>query len=54
MEKSDLAFVTQLINVLKESEPKLEEFYKKRDTEKFNEMKKFILHVQKEIDGELK
>lgn len=53
MEKGELSFVTQLIKVLKESEPKLEEFYKKQDTERFNEMKKFILHVQKEIDGEL-
>lgn len=54
MEKGELTFVTQLINVLKESEPKLEEFYKNKDTQKFNEMKKFILHIQKEIDGELK
>ena len=50
MEKGGLSFISQLINVLKESEPKLEEFYKNRDMKKFNEMKKFILHVQKEID----
>lgn len=54
MEKGELAFVSQLIKVLKESEPKLEEFYKNKNTEKFNEMKKFILQIQKEIDGELK
>lgn len=54
MEKSELSFITQLIKVLKESEPKLEEFYKNKDMKKFNEMKKFILHLQQEIDGGLK
>ena len=54
MEKSELSFIAQLIKVLKESEPKLEYFYKNKDMEKFNEMKKFILHVQREIDEGLK
>ncbi len=54
MEKQELEFITQLINVLKESELKLEEFYKNKDSQKFNEMKRFILKVQKEINGELK
>lgn len=54
MEKSELEFVAQLINVIKESEPKFEEFYNNKNAEKFNEIKKFILSAQKEIDGELK
>jgi hypothetical protein len=54
MEKGGLDFITQLINVLKESEPKLEKFYQNKDKEKFNELKKFILNVQREIDGELR
>jgi len=54
MEKEELSFVSQLVNVLNESEPKLEEFYKNKDVKNFNDMKKFILKIQKEIDGELK
>ncbi|MEN7982293.1 MAG: hypothetical protein ABFQ65_02510 [Nanoarchaeota archaeon] len=53
MEKGELSFISQLVNTLHESEPKLEEFYRNKDTQKFNEMKKFILRIQKEIDGEL-
>lgn len=54
MEKEEVGFISQLVKVLKESEPKLEEFYRQKDTQKFNEMKKFILQVQKEIDEGLK
>jgi hypothetical protein len=54
MEKEELSFVSQLVNVLNESVPKLEEFYKNKDAKKFNEMKKFMLRIQGEIDGELK
>jgi hypothetical protein len=54
MEKSELSFISQLVNVLNGSASKLEEFYKSKDAKKFNEIKKFIMRVQNEIDGELK
>jgi hypothetical protein len=54
MEKSELHFIRQLVNVLNDSAPKLEEFYKNKDSKKFNEIKKFIMRIQGEIDGELK
>ncbi len=54
MEKGDLSFVSQLVNSMKESELRLEEFYKNRDTQKFNDTKKFILKLQKQLDGEIK
>lgn len=53
MEKGELDFVTQLINILRESQIKLEKFYLTKDVEKFNEMKRYILSIQKKIDGEL-
>lgn len=53
MEKGDLSFINQLVNSIRESELKLEEFYKNKDTQKFNDTKKFILKIQKQLDGEL-
>ena len=54
MEKEELNFINQLVNSLNQSIPKLEEFYKNKDTKKFNDMKRFILKIQKQLDGELK
>jgi hypothetical protein len=53
MEEGDLIFISKMINVLKESESKLESFYKLKDAKNFNATKKFMLQVQKEIDQEL-
>ncbi|MCW8966505.1 MAG: hypothetical protein OQK82_07455 [Candidatus Pacearchaeota archaeon] len=54
MKKEKIEFISQLIDTLKESELKLEEFYEAKDVAKFNEMKKFILKIQKEIQENLK
>ena len=54
MKKGDLSPLNQLINSLKESELKLEESYKKKDLEKFNEIKKFMLKIHKEISRIIK
>jgi hypothetical protein len=53
MRKEDLQFVDKLIKVLVEAELKLEKYYQKRDINSFNEIKKFILTIQKEIEGAL-
>jgi len=54
MEKEALVSIINLVNNLKNSEEKFEEYYEKKDANKFNEMKKFILEIQKKIDEELK
>lgn len=49
MGKEEAAFLIQLVNSLKESELKLEEYYEKRDYESFNHVKKLMLAIQKKI-----
>jgi hypothetical protein len=45
----DYDFLNQMIESLEEVIPNLEEFYNKKDYEKFNKTKKFILEIQKRI-----
>ncbi len=47
--KEEISFLNHLIKSLEESGLKIEEYYKKRDYEKFNNMKKFMLEMQKKI-----
>jgi len=51
MKKSDISFLKQLIDSLEESEKKLEDAYNKKDSEEFDRVKKFILKIQKQIEG---
>jgi len=50
MQRSDISFLNQLIASLDESEEKLEEAYKKKDSEEFDRTKRFILKIQKQIN----
>ncbi len=54
MEKGDIVFLNQLISSLENAEAKLEEAYKKKDYENFNQSKKIMMRVQEEISGMIK
>ena len=49
MEKEDAPFLLQLVKSLEDSELKLERAYKTKDSVKFNEVKKLMLQIQKQI-----
>ncbi len=52
--KEEIPFLTQLVKSLEEAELKLEEAYEKKDYEKFNKSKKFMLEIQKQISEMIK
>ena len=54
MKRDEILFLNQLMNSLAESEQKLEESYKKREYEKFNQTKKIMLRIQGEISKIIK
>lgn len=54
MEKGDLEFLNQLVDSIQEAGDKLEKAYDKKDYEKFDKIKKFILQVQRKISEVLK
>ena len=47
--KEEILFLDHLIKSLKESEVKLKEYYEKKDHKNFNNIKKFMLTIQKKI-----
>jgi hypothetical protein len=47
--KEEISFLNHLIKSLEESGLKLEEYYIKKDYEKFKNIKKFMLEMQKKI-----
>jgi hypothetical protein len=49
MEEGDIDFLVQLTKSLEDSELKLERSYNTKDSAKFNEVKKFMLQIQKQI-----
>ncbi|MFH1325160.1 MAG: hypothetical protein ABIH49_00120 [archaeon] len=49
MKKEDIQFLEQLTGTLKESEEKLEEYYVNKDSDGFENMKKFMLKIQNKI-----
>lgn len=49
MDYEKVQIVAQLIQSMQEAEKKLENYYKKKDIENFNNAKKSILKFQKEI-----
>ena len=49
MKTDDIQFLNQLMLSMLEGEKKLEVFYGKKDTEKFNETKRILLEIQKKI-----
>lgn len=54
MKKEDIPVLSQLVKTLEEIESKLEEAYDKKDPDKFNNSKKFMLKIQKQISQILK
>ncbi len=49
MEKGDVPFLMQLVKSLEDSELKLERAHNTNDSVKFNEVKKLMLQIQKQI-----
>jgi hypothetical protein len=54
MKKGDISFLSQLIKSLEDAESKLKKAYEKKDSDDFNEVKSFMLRVQRQIAGILK
>ena len=54
MQKGDISFLSQLIKSLEDAEPKLKKAYEEKDSDDFNEVKSFMLRVQRQIEGILK
>ncbi len=52
--RENIVFLDQLVKSLEEAELSLEEAYDKKDYEKFNKSKRFILEVQKKISEIIK
>jgi len=52
--EGEIFFLSQLIGSLEESELKLEEYYNKKDYEKFNNLKKLMISVSKKISEVIK
>jgi hypothetical protein len=50
MQKGDISFLKQLIKSLEDAESKLKKAYEKKDSEEFNEVKSFMLKIQKQIE----
>jgi hypothetical protein len=49
MEKEGIQFLKQLIKTLEDSAPQLEEAYKKKDYERFVNIKRSMLQIQDQI-----
>jgi hypothetical protein len=49
--KEEIPFLNQLVKSLEEAELKLEKAHEKKDYEKFNKSKKFMLEIQKQISN---
>lgn len=54
MKKEDIPFLNQLVKSLEESALELEKTYEKKDHEKFNQTKKFMIKIQKQISEIIK
>ena len=54
MKKSDIPVLSQLVKTLEEMELKLEEAYNKKNVDNFNNSKKLMLKIQKQISEILK
>jgi len=54
MKKEEVIFLNQLVKTLEEAELKLEEDCDEKDYEKFNNVKKFIMQIQKKISEVVK
>jgi hypothetical protein len=49
MEKGDILFLNQLVKALEDTELTLEKAYKNNDSNRFNESKKFMIQIHRQI-----
>lgn len=54
MKKEDMTFLNQLVKSLEDAELKLEEAHQTGNSEKFNEVKRLMIQIQKQITETLK
>ena len=54
MERVDIGLLGQLVNSLEEARVELEKSYNKKNPERFEKAKKFILQIQRKISEEIK
>lgn len=54
MEKREIQYIAQLINMLEKAEVKLEKSHNEKNIDEFNNLKKFILQIQRKISEVLK
>ena len=54
MKKEEMQFLNQLVKSLEDAEKNLRTSYEKKDYEKFNQSKKIMLKIQKEISDIIK
>jgi len=54
MKTEDIQFLNQLIKSLEDAEKNLAKSYEKKDYDKFNQSKKIMLQIQKEISEIIK
>lgn len=54
MQKEDISFLKQLIKSLEDAESKLKKAYENGDSGRFNEIKRFMLKIQKQIANTIK
>ena len=52
--EEEVSILKQLVDALDESEQRLEEFYKKKDVENLNKVKKFMLNANEKISEVIK
>ena len=54
MKTEEIQFLNQLVSSLEDAEKNLADSYEKRDAERFNQSKKIMLRIQKEISEIIK
>ena len=54
MKDGDIPALSQLIKTLEQTEPELEKSYAKKDAESFNNAKKLMIKIQKQISKMIK
>ena len=54
MKRGDIQFLNQLVKSLEDAELKLERAYNRKDYHQFNETKRFMLQISKQISENLK
>ena len=54
IQKREIQYIAQLITTLEQAEVKLEKFYNEKNTDEFNNVKRFILQIQRKISEVLK